>query len=234
MPDPAPSQASKQAPGSPAAPGAAPALLLTEERLQQFWTENRSYVTLLCALLGLAVLARYGWEYYSAKQELQVEQAYGSATSIDLLKNFAAEHPNHILAHVAELRLADQAYASGRIAEARDDYGHVSLFLKTGPLAARARLGLGVSQIQTGETVEGEATLRQLADEKTQYEATRAEAIYQLASAAYSAGRASEVEKYAAQLMQLSPGSPWTERVFALESEAAARQSSPPGLSIGK
>jgi predicted negative regulator of RcsB-dependent stress response len=220
--------------GAPAAPGANSGLLLSEEKLQRFWADNRTYVTLLCALLGLAVLARYGWGYYAAQQELQVEQAYASATSIETLKSFAAGHPNHILAHVAELRLADQAYASGRIAEARDEYGHVALFLTTGPLAARARLGLGVSQIQTGETVEGEATLQRLADDKTQFDATRAEAIYQLASAAFSAGRTADVEKLAAQLLQLSPSSPWTERVFALESEGAARQSNPPGLSIGK
>jgi predicted negative regulator of RcsB-dependent stress response len=222
MPDPATSPGSKQPAGAHAGPSAPTPHFLSEERLQQFWAANRSYVTLLCALLGLAVLARYGWEYYSAQQEIKVENAYASASSIEALKAFAAGHPNHILAHIAELRLADQAYAMGRIAEARDEYAHVSLFLKTGPLAARAQLGLGVAQIQSGETTEGEATLKALVDDKTQFEATRAEALYQLASAAFASGRTADIEKYATQLMQISPNSPWTERVFALESEIPA------------
>jgi predicted negative regulator of RcsB-dependent stress response len=209
--------------------------MLSEEQLHRFWISNRSYIALLCAILSLVVLAKYGWEYYLSQQEVQVQQAYTSATSIDLLRKFAADHPNHMLAHIAELRLADQAYAGGRIAEARDDYQHVSLFLKTGPLAARTQLGLGVSQIQSGETAEGEATLKRLADDKTAYEATRAEAVYQLASAAAAAGRYDDVEKFAAQLMQISPNSPWTERAFALETETApTRPVNPQAITIGK
>ncbi len=237
MPDPATSPGSKQAAGNPtpSAPTPSGGLLLTEERLHRFWLDNRSYVTLLCLLVSLVVLAKYGWEYYLSQQEIEVQQAYSGATTVDLLRKFAADHPNHMLAHIAELRLADQAYAAGRLAEARDDYGHVSLFLKTGPLAARTLLGLGVSQIQTGETAEGEATLKRLADDKTVYEATRAEAAYQLASAAAAAGRHEDVEKYAAQLMQISPNSPWTERAFALETETApTRPVNPQAISIGK
>jgi predicted negative regulator of RcsB-dependent stress response len=237
MPDPATSPGSKQAAGNPAPSASGPSggLLLSEESLHQFWLNNRSYITLLCALLSLVVLAKYGWEYYLSQQEIEVQQAYSAATSVDLLRKFAADHPNHVLAHIAELRLADQAYAAGRIAEARDEYGHVALFIKTGPLAARTQLGLGVSQIQSGETAEGEATLKRLADDKTIYEATRAEAVYQLASAAAAAGRYEDVEKYAAQLMQISPNSPWTERAFALETETApTRPVNPQAIKIGK
>jgi predicted negative regulator of RcsB-dependent stress response len=229
MPDPATTTGSKQAPDAVAP------LLLSEERLHRFWADNRSYITLLCAIIGLVVLAKYGWEYYQGQQEIETQAAYSAANSPDALKAFIGDHPNHVLAHIAELTLADQAYASGRIAEARDEYGHVALFLKDGPLAARTQLGLGVSQIQSGETEEGEATLKRLADDKTTYEATRAEAIYQLASNAAASGQAADVEKYAAQLMQVSPNSPWTERVFALESETAVPTTPTlPAITIGK
>ena len=70
MPDPASLPGPKQA--AAAVPAAPAPHFLTEEYLQKFWAENRTFVTLLCALLGLAVLARYGWQYNADRQEAAV------------------------------------------------------------------------------------------------------------------------------------------------------------------
>jgi hypothetical protein len=210
-------------------------MVLSEEWVEAFWAKNRGFITLLCALIALGIVAKYGWERYVRAREDNLEQAYAAAVTPDQLKKFVQEHPNHELTEVAELRLADQAYAAGRMVEARDGYAQVAAAMAPGPLAARARLGLGIAQIQTGQTAQGEATLRSLAADASQFQGARSEAIYQLASVAAAAGHADEVQRYSAQLIQLDPNSPWTERVFALEADLeAAHPSAKSGISIGK
>lgn len=221
--------------GDPAAKAAGTSLLLTEERVQLFWTKYRGLITLFCAAVALGIVANYAWNYYKGQQETAVQQDYAASATVDQLKRFVLNHPNHPLTRVAELRLADAAYAAGRVAEARDDYATVANALPAGPFGARARLGLGMAQIQSGETAEGEATLQRLANDPAQFEAARSEAIYQLASLAAAAGRGDEVQRYAAQLIQLDPNSPWTERAFVLEASLnASRPSITPGVPAGK
>jgi predicted negative regulator of RcsB-dependent stress response len=210
-------------------------LVLSEEWLEIFWERNRGFITLLCAFITLGIVAKYGWDYYGAAREANLQQAYAAAGTPDQLKKFVEEHPNNELTAVAELRLADQAYAAGQIAEARDGYAQVTAAIAPGPLAARARLGLGMSQIQSGQTAEGEATLRGIADDASQFQGARSEAIYQLASLAAASGQADDVQKYSAQLIQLDPNSPWTERVFALEGDLeSARPPAKQAISIGQ
>jgi hypothetical protein len=237
MPNPATPLKSKPAGAAetpvPNAPGAG--LLLTEERLRLFWAKYRGAVTVACVAVSLGIIGNYFWNYYQQQQEAAVQRAYTAAASVDQLKIFVRDHPNHALAPVAELRVADDAYVSGRIPEARDDYAAVALALKTGPFGARAQLGLGITQILSGETAEGAATLRHLADDTTQFMAARTEALYQLASLAAGEGRADEVQRCSSQLIQLDPSSPWTERAFTLEAKlAASRPSLKAGSPLGK
>jgi hypothetical protein len=237
MPNPATPSKSKPAadPAAPAPAAAGEALLLTEEKLQLFWEKYRGLVTLLCVAVSLGIVGKYAWNTYTDRQERAVQQAYTAAATVDQLKIFVRDHPKHALSRIAELRVADAAYVAGRIPEARDDYAAVALTLKSGPFAARAQLGLGITQILSGETAEGEATLHHLADDPSQFMAARTEAIYQLASLAAGAGRADEVQRYSSQLLQLDPNSPWTERAFTLEARlTAVRSPSVPGVSIGK
>jgi hypothetical protein len=236
MPNPVTPQNPKSAGGSRAPEAKAPSttLLLTEDRLQRFWEKYSGVVTAACFAVALGIVAKYGWEYYQGQREAAVQQDYAAAATVDQLKKFVLDHPNHALTPIAQLRLADAAYMAGRIAEARDDYAQVSNALSSGPFGARAQLGLGITQVLSGETAEGEATLKRLADDSSQFQAARAEAIYQLASLAAATGRADEVQKYATQLFQVDPSSPWTERIFVLQAGLAAKSGGKPGFSNGK
>jgi hypothetical protein len=168
-------------------------------------------------MVAAAIVVRFGWESLREKRELAVEQAYAEATTPDQEKAFVAANPREVLAQVAELRLADSAYASGQTTEARNDYAELVGELPPGPLASRAQIGLAMAEIQSGEIEEGQQALRVLSNDPHQFMTARTEAIYLLASLAAASGRSEEVEKLSGQLMQLDPSSPWTERVFALE-----------------
>ena len=73
----------------------------------------------------------------------------------------------------------------------------------------------------------GVAALRELSGDLHQFKAVRAEATYQLASLAASAGRADEVQKLSVQVMQIDPNSSWAQRAFALQARVPAASAAP-------
>jgi len=218
----------------PAAPGGPVVHPDLDERLLGLWQQYGQTLLVVVCLVLVFYLGRAGWDYYQAQQEAGVRQEYAAAALPEQLKSFVAAHPTHPLAGVAELQLADEAYAAGRAADAVADYSQAAGILKGGPLAARAQLGLAMAQIQSGQAAEGQAGLQALADDAHQLTVVRAEATYQLASLAASAGHPDEVQKRATQLLQLDPSSPWTQRAFSLQAAAApaAGSAAPAGISF--
>jgi hypothetical protein len=77
-------------------------------------------------------------------------------------------------------------------------------------------LGAAISKIQAGRTADGEAQLGQIANDFSLLKAVRAEAAYDLASAAADKGRAEDAKKFAAQVQQIDPDGPWAKRAFDL------------------
>jgi hypothetical protein len=203
-----------------------------EEGLRLFWERNRNAVYVLCVLVLLGILAKGGWDYWAAQKAAQVGADYAAAASPEQLKHFAADHAGEPLAGVAELRVGDTAYGAGKMADAATAYQQAVTALPAGPLAARAKLGLAMAEVQSGRTGEGEAGLRQLATDPAQLKAVRTEAAYQLASLAATAGRADEVRKLAEQLVQIDPSSPWTQRAFELQSTLPAPAAPAVGSSL--
>lgn len=191
-------------------------VLSFEEKLQQFWQKNQTIILGLCVLVLLVIIGKGGWEYYQRSQEAEVEQAYANATTPDQLKAFAAAHPGHELAGIAELRIADEAYTAGKSADAQAGYEKALSVLKDGALATRARIGEALAKVQSGKTSEGIEDLKQVANDTKQLKAARAEAAYQLASLAADAGNSADVQKYVDQLNQIDPSSSWARRAMLL------------------
>jgi hypothetical protein len=187
-----------------------------------FWEKNREIVVVGCLLVLVGILGWNGWQYFQSQKELGVEQEYAQASSPEQLRAFTEAHPNHTLAGVAELRVADAAYQAGQNADALAAYERAGAELKTGILAARAQLGAAMVKVQSGQTADGVAALHQLADDTKGFGSIRAQATYQLASLAAEAGRADETRQLATQLMQIDPSSPWTQRAFALQEKLPA------------
>ena len=187
-----------------------------EDKLQLFWKNNGTVVLAVCGLVLLAIIGKGVWDKLQERAELSIEKDYTVSTTPEQRKAFIAAHADHALAGVAQLRLADEAYAAGKAADAVAGYEQALKVIKTGPLAARAQLGRAMAEVQVGKSSEGAAELKQLAGDINQLKGVRVEAAYQLASLASESGNAAEVQKYSDQLMQLDPASPWTQRSIAL------------------
>jgi hypothetical protein len=198
-----------------------PAVTL-EDKLHKWWQQNRTMVFVVCAAVIVGFLVKAGWESMAANKEREIEDAFAKLTVTEQLKSFAAQHPNHALAGLAYLRLADEAYVAGKPADAVSYYDQALNVIKDGPLAARIRLGRALAKVQAGKTSEGATELTQLATNTNQLNAVRAEAMYQLASLAAEAGNAADVQKYSTQLMQIDPASVWTQRALALRANLPA------------
>ncbi len=191
-----------------------------ETTLHRLWREYGQLLILVCAAVLLAILVKGGWDFYAAQKEDSVRQAYAAATTSDKLKAFAEAHSGHVLVGIARLRLADEAYAAGKGAEAVTAYEAAIPALQDSVLAARAQLGLAMARIQAGRAADGETALRELAGKADLAKATRAEAGYHLATLAFAAGRTDDVLKYCDQVMEIDAGSAWAQRAQMLRLQA--------------
>jgi len=190
-----------------------------EQSLMQAWQRYGNLIYVVCAIVAAGILGKGGWDYIIAQKELGIRHDFAECKTPDAFRAFATKHPGHPLAAAADLRVADEAYASGHFADATAAYDKAAAELPAGPFQARARMGLAMAQAQSGRTTDAETGLRQILGDANQLKAIRCEAGYHLAVLAVGAGRAAEVQSLAEQLMQIDPTSPFAERTFALRSE---------------
>lgn len=193
-----------------------------EESFRRVWAKNSKFVYLLCAAALLVILGKGGYEFFKEQRDKSVQADYAAATSNDKLKAFSASHAGHPLAGVASLRLADDAYTEGRFADAAAAYQRASESL-TAPLDGRARIGFAIAKINAGQADEGEAKLKQLADDQTQMKAVRAEAAYHLATLAVGSNRPEMAVKYIDVIDNVEPGSLWARQAMALRASLPAQ-----------
>lgn len=193
-----------------------------EDKMEIFWKKYRNAVYGVCVLVLLVIVGKGGWEYMARQKELDVQKAYAAATTNDQLKAFIAAHGGHTLAAIAELRLADEAYAAGKSTEAIAGYDKVLAVLKDGPLAARAKVGRSIAKVQSGKAAEASKELKELAEDAKQAKSLRAEAAYHVTSLAVEAGDAAEAQKMVDLLNQIDPMGAWSQRAVMLRATLPA------------
>lgn len=193
-----------------------------EDKAQLFWKKNRTLLIAVCVAVLLAIVAKGGWDYLARQKELDIEKAYAAATTSDQLKAFITANPSHTLGGIAQLRMADEAYEAGKAADAIAGYEKAIATLKTGPLAARAKLGRALAKAHGGKASEATTELKQIADDTTQFKALRAEAAYHLTSLAVESGNAAEAQKLVDQLNQIDPMGAWAQRAVMLRATLPA------------
>ncbi|MEO6245327.1 MAG: tetratricopeptide repeat protein [Opitutaceae bacterium] len=187
-----------------------------EDKVNLFWKNNRTAVIALCVVIVVAIAGKGLWDYMAGQKELEVEKAYAAATTTEQLKAFSAAHEGHSLGGIAQLRIADEAYAAGKSADAITAYDKAAASLKTGPLAVRAKMGRALAKVQAGKTAEAITDLKAIADDTAQAKSARAEATYHLASLAVEAGNAGDAQKFIDQVTAIEPMGSWMQRAFAL------------------
>lgn len=198
-----------------------------DEWAKGLWDKNRNFILGGFVVVVLLIVGWGCWNYFTTQHELGIEQDYANATGPESLRAFVLAHPDHSLAAMAELRVADAAYADGQTAEAQAAYQQALDKLPAGIFASRARLGLAICQLQSGQAEGGAAALHLLADDTKQAASIRAEALYHLGSLAAAAGKADEVRQLSVQALQADPSSPWTQRLFGLQESLPAPAPAP-------
>ena len=205
-------------PATPTDPKTAAPAKNHEETLREAWARYGNGIYLICGLVALGILAKGGWDYLNAQKELGIRNEYSLCVTPDSFRSFAANHPGHPLAGVAEVAIADNSYATGKYADAVTGYTAAIGDLPVGPVQSRARMGLAMSLALSGKTAEAETNLKQMLNDTNLLKAVRCEAGYHLASLALGEGKKDEVRQVAEQVMQIDATSPFAERAFALRS----------------
>jgi outer membrane protein assembly factor BamD (BamD/ComL family) len=206
--------------GTPA--GETPAAPNFELTLRKFWEKNAKVVYLAIATVIVVILAQGGLKYFRASKEKDIASAYAKAISSEQLKTFASQHPDHVLGAAAQLRLADEAYAAGKYSEAGQSYEKAAKVFKAGPFGGRALIGAALSKVMSGQTADGEAKLKQVADDANQPKIIRAEAAYHRGTLALDAGRTEDAVKEFDLVSTLDPMSSWAQRAMMARSTLPA------------
>jgi hypothetical protein len=198
-----------------------------EDRLRLFWEKNSRAVLAACALVLVVILGKGAYEVIQARHQKGVAADYAAATTDDRLKSFIASHEGHVLGGLAQLRLADQAYAAGNFADARAGYAKAAGILKSDTFGQRARLGAAIAAVQTGANADGEAALKQISADLSLGKLIRSEATYHLASLAAMTGNAAEAVRLIEQVNVIDPEGQWADRAAALRTTLPAVAAAP-------
>ena len=199
-----------------------------EDSLRLSWQKHSRWIVGVCVVVALVLIGEGLMRYLAAQKETEIQSAYADAATPDQLKAFITAHPDHRLAGVAELRLADEAFAAGDFAGAQSQYDRVAKLLLNSPLGQRAQLGAAMATLQAGQTAEAVATLKQIADDAGKLRAIRAEAAYTQAAIAADAGHTDELTRLFLQISTIEPNGMWMQRAMALQ----ARQPAAPAATV--
>lgn len=212
-----PSATPQHDPANPPPPAGADAFAAD---VQSFWEKNRNFILMLLAAVVFGLIGREGWQWFQASREADVQAAYAKAgSSADQLAKFAAEHSNHALAGVAQLRLADEAYGKNDFKSAAAGYAKAADALENDALKSRARLGAAMSQLSAGDKAAGETALKALVADTKAAPASRSEAAYHLAILAKDAGRRDDALKQIEEITKLDAAGIWAQRAIGLRNQ---------------
>ncbi|HEY1793025.1 MAG TPA: hypothetical protein VGG34_08905 [Opitutaceae bacterium] len=201
--------------------------LAPEDQLRLLWDRYGNLAYWVLAAAALFIIARGGWNFMNAQKEAAIRKDYQACTTPDSYLAFAAKHPGHPLAGVAEESVADNAYSSGSFTDALKSYSEAVSDLPAGPARQQAKLGQAMALVSVGRTGEAEADLKALMADASDLKTVRCEAGYHLANLEIAAGRAGEVQGISEELDKIDATNP-----FAIQaSTLAAKGVSQPGLS---
>ncbi len=193
-----------------------------EDRLQLFWEKHSKTIVALVALVAVALVARWAFGWFAERREQAIRADYAAASTSAQLQAFIAANPKAPLAGAASLRIADEAYAAGNYAAAREAYAAAVPLLGQDPLAARARLGAAIAPLQAGDTAAAKTALEALANDTSFARALRAEAAYHLAVIARDAGQPAEATRWTELVLSVESEGMWAQRALQLRSSLPA------------
>jgi predicted negative regulator of RcsB-dependent stress response len=189
----------------------------------KFWEKNHQLVYLVCGAILLVVAAYLGWEKYQVARDESTRAAYAAAgTAPEKLSAFASANPDHVLAAVAILQVADAKYTAGDFSAAATQYQQAVAKLTNPILKSRARLGVAVCKLSSGDQSGAEADLKALTADSSLEKQIRAEATYHLATLINTPGRTDEVRQLLAEVSKIDDSGIWSQRASQLNASLLA------------
>jgi hypothetical protein len=198
-----------------------------EDQLQLIWKNHRNTIIGLIAVLVLAIIGLQVWRMLESEREAATQAAFGAATTVEAKRAFARDHAGHPLAGAALLYVADESYKNGRFEEAAREYASASAALTEPLLVGRSRIGEAVSALKAGQTTKGEQLLTKIAEDPTVLLAYRAQAYYEIATFAESAGDIAKARDSVDKCRALDPESFWANVATTLRERLSADAPAP-------
>ena len=193
-----------------------------EERFNDFWKRNGAGIFGGIALGAVMVTGFQLYQHFGNKREEAIRMEYAAASTLEQRLEFAQEHPDHALAALARLLVADARYEEGAFAEAAELYGAAVDGFSDPTFGSRARLGQAMSLLRSGETEAGQAVLRAVALDAGALDQTRGEAAYHLAVSYWEAGDTEKALEMADVILQLDDAAFWAFRANSLRERLGA------------
>ena len=153
-----------------------------------FWQRWKAVILIACiAVFGLP-LAWQATNLIAENRERKVQKAFQQlGEDAEARRSFTQRYPQTRQAGVAYLQLAHESYRSGRYTEAAEFYEAASRALPKGPWRDRAILGMTMAKVFL--LGEGNASgFKELMQDESLMESTRAEAAYHQAVLDWKAG----------------------------------------------
>lgn len=158
-----------------------------EDRVYLWWKNNSRKVYLLLIVLVAAIAVWFFAQWNKQAREAAIQQEYQAAQTAEQQEDFTRRYPEHSLSGVIWKTRGDEAFQNKDYALAADYLGKAAPVL-TGITSWYARLGLGASLLQAGQSTEGIKVLEDLGYSHEVSPAFRAQAFWQLAIHYWSEG----------------------------------------------
>ncbi len=188
-----------------------------EERFNDFWKKNGVSIFGGIALGAAIVIGIQLFQHLDQKKEDAIRAEFNAAQTVEEKIQFAEKHPDHQLAGLAQLLVADSKYEEGDFAEAAQLYGETSRIFEDPTIASRAVLGQGISLLQAGDKENGRSVLKAIALDGTALDQTRAEAAYHLAISYWEDGDNEAALEMTDVILQLESAQFWAYRANLLK-----------------
>jgi hypothetical protein len=195
-----------------------------EERFNDFWKKNGVGIFGGIALGAVVVVGIQSVQYLGERKEASLRAEYAEASSAEAKLAFSETHPDHQLAGMARLSVADIRFEEGEFLVAADLYAGAANAFEDTPFLSRALLGQGVSLIRGGETEKGHNLLEAVALDSEALDNTRAEAAYHMAVSQWEGGDIEAALDSLDIIAQLPAAFIWSSQATRLRERLAATQ----------
>jgi len=188
-----------------------------EDRMWLYWQQNKVGIIAAIVIAILGVVGVNTWKMMQADQKLAMQADYNAAIGdTEQLRSFGEANRSTLLGGLALLEAADDQYAAGEYTAAAELYSQSLEPLQESVVVYRARLGLAVSQIKSGQLDLGKNTLQSLLDASSALASIRAEAAVELAQIELANGNRDAAKALLQRVEDLPYAEYWKARAKSL------------------